>query len=86
MTEEDARLALLQTELGSIQSAIRSLDVIVFQIKGWCVTVALAAAGFAAAYSKTGLLFVGAGAIVGFYLECYSKVLDKEAIAVGVSP
>ena len=39
MTEEDARLALLQTELNAIQNAITGLDVIIFQIKGWCVTV-----------------------------------------------
>ena len=31
--EEDAKLALLQTELQAIQENIRSLDSIVFQIK-----------------------------------------------------
>lgn len=34
MTEEEARLALLQTELTGIQGAIRDLDRILFQIKG----------------------------------------------------
>lgn len=61
MTEEEARLALLQTGLQAIQSAIRSLDTITFQIKGWCVTTALAIGGFAAAYHKPALLLVGAG-------------------------
>ena len=59
MTEEDARLALLLAELNSIQSAIRSMDTTMFQIKGWCVTAALAIGGFAVAYGKPGLLIVG---------------------------
>jgi hypothetical protein len=55
MTEEDARLALLQVELNGIQSSIRSLDTIDFQIKGWCVTTGLAVGGFAVAYKKPAL-------------------------------
>jgi len=78
MTEEDARLALLQAELGAIQNAIRSLDTIEFQIKGWCVTTALAVGGFAVAYKKPGLLFVGMGAIIGFYLvNCQFKAIQR---------
>lgn len=78
MTEEDARLALLQTELNAIQSAIRGLDVIVFQIKGWCVTTSLAVGGFAVAYHKPALLLVGAGAILGFYLvNCQFKLAQR---------
>ena len=68
MTEEDARLALLQTELNAIQSGIRSMDSILFQIKGWCVTSSLAIGGFAVAYRRPALLIVGAGAVLGFYL------------------
>jgi hypothetical protein len=68
MTEEDARFTLLQIELNAIQSAIRSLDTIMFQIRGWCVTAALAIGGFAVAYHKPGLLLIGAGAVAGFFL------------------
>jgi hypothetical protein len=45
--EQDARLALLQTELNNIQSSIRALDTTILQIKGWCVTASLAIGGFA---------------------------------------
>jgi hypothetical protein len=96
VTDEDARLALLQTELNSIQSAIRGLDTILFQIKGWCVTTALAIGGFAVAYHLPALIIVGAGAVVGFYMmNCQFKMiqrafirrnreLDTELKAVGV--
>jgi hypothetical protein len=78
MTEEDARLALLQAELGAIQSAIRNLDTIDFQIKSWCVTTSLAIGGFAVAYKKPGLLAVGLGAIIGFYLvNCQFKATQR---------
>jgi hypothetical protein len=81
MTEEDARLALLQTELGAIQSAIRALDTIVFQIKGWCVTTSLAVGGFAVAYHLPSLLIVGAGAVVGFFLvNCQFKMIQRNFI------
>jgi hypothetical protein len=81
MTEEDARLALLQTELQAIQTAIRSLDAITFQIKGWCVTTALAIGGFAAAYHKPALLLVGAGAIIGFWIvNCQYKLVQRAFI------
>jgi hypothetical protein len=81
MTEEDARLALLQTELNAIQSRIRSLDTITFQIKGWCVTAALAIGGFAAAYRKPALLIVGIGAVMGFYLlDCQYKLVQRMLI------
>lgn len=78
MTEEDARLALLQTELNALQSAIRGMDSTMFQIKGWCVTAALAIGGFAVAYHKAALLVVGAGAVVGFYLvDCQFKMVQR---------
>jgi hypothetical protein len=81
VTEEDARLALLQTELNAIQSGIRGLDTIMFQIKGWCVTASLAIGGFAVAYHKPALLIVGAGAVVGFYLvTCQFKLIQRAFI------
>jgi hypothetical protein len=68
VTEDDARLSLLQTELNGIQGAIRGLDQILFQIKGWCVTVSLAIGGVAIAYHRPSLLIVGFVAVVGFFL------------------
>jgi hypothetical protein len=81
MTEEDARLALLQAELNGIQSAIRSLDTIDFQIKGWCVTTWLAVGGFAVAYKKPELLFIGLATTIGFFLvNCQFKGIQRAFI------
>jgi hypothetical protein len=78
MTEEDARFELLKIELNALQSAIRNLDNIAFQIKGWCVTAALAIGGFAAAYRKPQLLFIGLAASVGFLLvNCQFKAIQR---------
>lgn len=81
MTEEDAKFALLQTELNGIQASIRSFDAIDFQIKGWCVTTALAIGGFAVAYKKPVLLVVGMAAVAGFYLvNCQFKGIQRAFI------
>ncbi len=81
MTEEEARLALLQAELSAIQTAIRGLDGTDFQIKGWCVTTSLAIGGFAAAYHKPDLLIVAFGAVAGFYLlNCQFKGTQRAFI------
>jgi hypothetical protein len=81
VTEDDARLVLLQTELNAVQSAIRGLDTVLFQIKGWCVTAALAIGGFAVAYRKPGLLIVGMGAVIGFFLvNCQFKMIQRTFI------
>lgn len=78
MEEEEVRLALLQTELNTIQSTIKGLDSIIFQIKGWCVTTSVAIGGFAIAYHKPALLFVGAGAIIGFFMiNCQFKMYQR---------
>lgn len=78
MEEEEARLALLQTELNAIQASIRNFDSILLQIKGWCVTTALAVGGFAVAYHKPGLILVGAGAVLGFFIiNCQFRVFQR---------
>lgn len=80
MEEETARLALLQTELTRIHEGIRGLDNMVFQIKGWCVTAALAIGGFAVVYHRPALLMVGSGAVIGFYLiDCQFKAIQYES-------
>ncbi|HXL89438.1 MAG TPA: hypothetical protein VN969_10770 [Streptosporangiaceae bacterium] len=78
MEEEEARLALLQTELNSIQSAIRTLDTTILQIKGWCVTASLAIGGFAITYHKAGLVFVGEAAVIGFFIiNCQFRAFQR---------
>ncbi len=81
MTEEEARLELLKTELNAIQSSIQSLDTIVFQIKGWCVTVVLAVGGFAVSSRAPGLTLVGMAAVIGFFLlNCQFKTIQRKFI------
>ena len=73
-----ARLALLQVELTAIETAIRSLDTIGFQIKGWAVTAALAIGGFTITEHKRALLLVGAAATIGFWLvDCQFKAIQR---------
>jgi hypothetical protein len=76
--EEEARLALLQTELNSLQASLRNYDSILLQVKGWCVTTALAAAGFAVAYHKPALILVGLAAVLGFFaINCQFRVFQR---------
>jgi hypothetical protein len=78
MEEEEARLALLQTELNAIQASIRNFDSMLFQIRGWCVTTALAAGGFAVAYHKPALILVGGGAVLGFFMiHCQFRMFQR---------
>jgi hypothetical protein len=80
MEEEDGRLALLQTELNNLQGAIRNMDSIILQIRGWCVTAALAIGGLAVTYHKPALLVVGEGAIAGFFLmNCQFRMFQRSA-------
>jgi hypothetical protein len=81
MEEEEARLALLQTELNSVQSSIRTLDTTILQIKGWCVTASLAIGGFAITYHKAGLVFVGEAAVLGFFIiNCQFRAFQRAFI------
>jgi hypothetical protein len=81
MTEEDARLELLKTELNAVQSSIQNLDTIVFQIKGWCVTAALAIGGFAVSSHTPALALIGIAAVAGFFLvNCQFKMIQRAFI------
>jgi hypothetical protein len=81
MTEEEARLELLKAELNAVQSSIQSFDTIVFQIKGWCVTVALAIGGFAVSGHTPALTLIGIAAIIGFFLmNCQFKTIQRKFI------
>ncbi|MBV9380972.1 MAG: hypothetical protein JOY82_06450 [Streptosporangiaceae bacterium] len=81
MTEEDARLELLKAELNALHSSIQSLDTIVFQIKGWCVTAALAIGGFAVSSHIPALTLIGMAAVAGFFLvNCQFKMIQRAFI------
>lgn len=81
MTEEEARLELLKTEINAIQSAIQNADTIVFQIKGWCVTAALAIGGFAVSSHTPALTLIGIIAVIGFFLvNCQYKTIQRAFI------
>jgi hypothetical protein len=76
--ETSAQLELLKVELASIQGGIRGLDTILFQIKGWCVTICVAVAGVALATKSPELLLVAAGAIIGFWLvDAHYKAVQR---------
>jgi len=78
MDEEHARLALLQTELNNLRRTSLSMDAIIHQIKGWCVTTALAIGGFAVTSHKPALLIIGEGAIVGFFvINCHFRMFQR---------
>lgn len=82
MREEEIRLALLQTELSSIQNSIRSFESIIFQIKGWCVTTSLAVGGFAIVNHIPALILIGEGAVLGFFLiNCQFKMYQHRFVA-----
>lgn len=68
MTETEAKFELLKVELQSIQLGIRGIDTILFQIRGWCVTVTLAVAGLALTNKRPALLLLGVAAVVGFWV------------------
>jgi len=81
MTEEDARFELLKTELNAVQSSIQNLDTIVFQIKGWCVTAALAIGGLAVSSHTPALALIGITAVAGFFLvNCQFKMIQRAFI------
>lgn len=82
MREEEVRLALLQTELSSIQNYIKNYESITFQIKSWCVTASLAVGGFAIAYHNPALIMIGEGAVIGFFLiNCQFKMYQHYFVA-----
>jgi hypothetical protein len=83
-TEEQARLELLKVELQGVQSSIQSLDGIVFQIKGWCVSAALAIGGFAVSTHTPALTLIGLVAIIGFFfINCQFKAIQRAFIRRG---
>src|SRR5688572_5681293 len=68
MTETQAKFELLKIELQSIQTGIRGIDTILFQIKGWCVTVTLAIAGIALTSERRALILLGLTSVLCFWI------------------
>ena len=80
MDEQDGRLRLLESELTANDGCIRSYDTTSFKVKGWCVTVTRAVAGFAASGHKS-LLVIGVVAVVGFWLlDAQIRAIQQEFI------
>jgi hypothetical protein len=79
-------LELLKIELQGIQSSIQNLDGILFQIKGWCVSAALAIGGFAVSTHTPGLTLIGLIAIIGFFfINAQFKVIQRAFIERGAA-
>ena len=82
MDELDARLRLLEQEIGQLQESIRAHDSIVHQIKGWAVTVALASAGYAISTDRPAVAVVGIAATLGFWLiDAQARSVQRRAIS-----
>jgi hypothetical protein len=76
--ETAARFDLLKIELATIQGGIRGIDSILFQVKGWCVTVCVAVAGVALSQKSAVLTAVAGAAVVGFWLvDAHYKSLQR---------
>jgi hypothetical protein len=75
--EIEARFDLLKSEREAIQAGIRNYDVLSFQIKGWCITIATAGSGVAISSHDRALVSVGLAATVCFYLvDAYFRSLQ----------
>ena len=59
MDELQARFELLKAELGELQNAVRSADDMSLRIKGWAVTIGLAAAGLALSRGSSEIALLG---------------------------
>lgn len=68
MDELDARFELLRDELNQIQEGIRSHDQILVQIRGWAVTVGLAAGGFSLTSDSRAIALLGVFAAAAFWI------------------
>lgn len=78
MDELDARFELMRLELTELQNTIRSYDSILFQVKGWCVTIGVAVAGFAVTSGHRSLLGLAAAVVAGFYVaDAYYKSIQR---------
>ena len=71
----------MKTEINAIQSSIQNADTIIFQIKGWCVTAALAIGGFAVSSHTPALTLIGIIAVIGIFLvNCQYKTIQRAFI------
>ena len=75
------RLELVKLELEQLQESIRSHDSIMFQVKGWAVTVGLATAGLALTLGRPAIAVLGALATVAFFsIEAHRKSVQSRFI------
>lgn len=81
VNEADAKFELLKQEMQLIQQGIRAFDTAMFAIKGWCVTVVAAIAGFAVSKNKPLLLLISLLVCVVFWLlDSHYKSIQRTYI------
>lgn len=84
--EDRQRLFSLATaELAMLQDAIRAYDSLIFQVKGWAITIAGVAAGIAAAQERF-VAVLGVFSALGFWvIEAHFKLLQRQFIVRSVT-
>lgn len=76
-----ARLELVRLEIEQHQQAIRTLDTIMFQIKGWAVTVGLASAGLTLTLQRSAIAVLAIFATVAFLaIDAQRKSVQRRSI------
>lgn len=81
MDELNSRFELVRLELTELQNTVRAYDTILFQVKGWCVTINVAVAGFAVTSGHRALLGLAAAVVVAFYMaDAYYKSIQRSFI------
>ena len=68
MEEREARLRLLEDELGALHAGISAYDGRITQIKGWCVTVASGLLALALTQERPALALGALVAVLSFWL------------------
>jgi uncharacterized membrane protein len=81
LDELTGRLDLVRLEIEQLQEGIRSHERTMFQIKGWAVTVGLAAAGAALTAQEPFMAILGIAALVAFLIvESHRLVVLRKAV------
>ncbi|HYY09773.1 MAG TPA: hypothetical protein VE781_02480, partial [Kineosporiaceae bacterium] len=62
------RLDVLKQELAGLEASIRDHDTYRYLVKGWAISASTVLAGFAAQGRRPAVAFVGAGAMLAFWL------------------
>ncbi|MEU4195137.1 hypothetical protein AB0E69_24775 [Kribbella sp. NPDC026611] len=81
MDEVSARFELVKLELVELQQAIRNYDAILFQVKGWAVTVGLATAGLAFTTHSRSPVLLGVFSSLAFLgIDAHRKSIQRRLV------